>query len=148
MGKYFTALVIALSINVMLMMAQISIDNINPDNENTFFNWKDSTIGSLDKGNFNLDSTAGREIPEATSTSSGFFKTVLGEEAAEAFTDFFKTIGNWFKTNPIGRLTYGTLTAVPNYLKLVFPPDIAFMLGSIWHLLTGFLLVQVMFGRD
>jgi len=148
MGKYFIALVLALSLNAMLMLAQISMQELNPEAEIDFFDQSKSPIGSLDKGNYTLDVTDGTGIPEAGSSSSGFFTAILGEAVVDTFTDIFRVIGDWFKGTAIGKLIAGTLTAVPNYLKLVFPTEVAYILGAMWHLLTVFLGVQVLFGRD
>lgn len=143
MGKYTTALIIALSINVMLMIAQISINELNPDVNDMFFDYSKSSIGQYDEGGFILDTSKGRELPEGSQSSGGFF-----DELKQAFTDIFESIKGWLSNSFIGKTTIGVVTAVPNYLKIVFPNDIAFILGTFWHILTGFLLVQAMFGRD
>lgn len=139
-GNLTTLLVIMLMVDVILLLGNIAIDDLNPSGQD-YFRYDQSFIKDVDTGDYNLNQTAyNNVIPQ---TESGI--TTEGN----LFTDIFRTVKGWF--NPItGAWNYFIrfLGGPVSYLVDIGAPSVlVFAIGSLWYLLTLFLLMSYLFGR-
>jgi hypothetical protein len=140
------ALIFVLALDLLLFLGQISINKVAVEMGHTppfFFN---NTEGDLIAGagsNYVLNSSGieGRLFtsPPTTEQDTGSF-----------FTDAVRDIKNWFVGNVPG-LNYliGIVAAPYSYLQVIGAPiEVSYSIGALWFILTVFLIVMVITGRN
>jgi len=141
MSNLTTALLIVLSINVLLFLGQVAVTEINPTGTQ-FFNYSGSLIAKYDAGGYVLNDTGiNNQMPELTQGVS--------ETNNNFFTDPIGTIKNWFLESTGLNYVAGILRAPANFLEAIgMPQAMSFAIGVLWYVLTFFLLLGWLFGRD
>ena len=136
---------IVMSVSLMFVMFLSSqvIYNIGLEEGITpaynLFNYDDSHIKQSDTtGNFTLDDDVLGALPSGSGT--------LGADDASGniFTDTFKVVKNWLYETAGIKYVVGVLNIVPNFMKSLFPAEmasIAFALGYLWIVLATVALV-------
>lgn len=153
MGNLTTALVFVMSINIVLAIAQITL-NQDVATPQTIYNCKDSQImQGLDNnaciGNYSLNlGYAENNFPDANPTT--------GTGDTNPFTDTFNAIKNWF-SNVGGTISKGwgylkDILGAPYYfLNNIFGlkyQQITVMIATLWYSVTFFLIVAWLKGGD
>lgn len=134
-------LIIMLSVNLILMLAQNSINGIlDSENIEGSLNWNQDndrgTLGTvIGSDNITVIEYKGTDLPDS----------VNNDVSSGGFSDLFNTFKNWLvKTVPGAQLMLDMVNAMPRFLKIFFPsaPEIATLFGAMWNLLTVFLLIS------
>jgi len=135
--RAITGLLFVLLLNVLLFFVQLGMSHANPENSPIIFNYEDSVLSSYDGGNYTLNDFDGSELPtsQAQVDTEGNF-----------FTDTFSTIKNWLLDTTGLRYIISIVNSVPHFFSLIFPLEIAYALGVLWHGFTVFLLVMFIKG--
>jgi len=136
--RAINGLLFVLILNVLLFFAQLGMSHANPDNSPLIFNYEDSLLSSYDKnGNYTLTDFDGSELPtsQAQVDTEGNF-----------FTDTFSTVKNWLLETTGLNYLISIVNSVPHFFSLIFPIEIAYALGVLWHGLTVFLIVMFIKG--
>lgn len=141
--KVVLALGIMLAINVFLFLGQTAVDNVALEEGftgSTILNPDNSLIGSFDGGNYVLNTSVGLPDTEASidSDNNNFFIDPIG------------SLKSWFNKAGTGWNYFSSIVnAVPNFLKNIgLPNEISFALGFFWHVMTLFLVVMLIWGRQ
>ena len=144
MGNLTIALVFVLTLNVLMMLAQASIMDLNPEGPE-FYNRDGTILESFNTGELGddpvLDTQAITDnLPEAEGTISA--------TTGNLFTDTFASIRNWFaKTTGLAYL-YGIVSAPYNMLKAMHLPNaFTYAIGTLWYGITFFLIVSFFWGK-
>lgn len=141
--KIILALGIMLAINVMLFLGQTAVDNVAQEygfsNPTTLIDGN-ALINKYNTGNNVLNSSY--ELPETEasidSDNNNFFIDPIG-----SLKSWGNSIGDGFN------FFSGIINAVPNFLKNIgLPNEISFALGFFWHVLTLFLVIMLIWGRQ
>jgi hypothetical protein len=142
--KIAFALGIMLAINVFLFLGQVSIDDIassiNRTSGTTLYNYDNSLMQEYDSGDYVLTSdTALPDTEGGISPETGnFFVDPIG-----SLKSFFGKVGTGFS------YFKSIVNAVPNFLKSIgLPNELSFALGFFWHVLTLFLIIMLIWGRQ
>jgi hypothetical protein len=140
------ALLIVLSVNVILFLAQAGMTDINPTGTK-FFNCSGTIISEFDTGNcqgelylINSD-YASNNLPEGEESVS--------PETGNFFTDIFNTAKNWILG--VSGVTYliNIVSAPASFLaSLGLPSAFVFAIGSLWYGLTFFLVIAWILGKE
>lgn len=144
MGNLTLALVFVLTLNVLMMLAQASIMDMNPDGTQ-FYNREGTLLESFNKGELDGDpildtqSTTG-VLPEAEGTISA--------TTGNLFTDTFASIKNWFAKQTGLAYLSGIVSAPYNMLKAMHLPNaFVYAMGTLWYGITLFLIVSFFWGK-
>jgi hypothetical protein len=136
-------LTIFLSVSVLLTMflfiSQLGIDQAGLEegiDAPNYFNYDGSHIAEFNNG----DTNTYELNANYTDTLPGGSGEVT-EASGNVFTDTFKAIRNWLLSVTGLKYVLGVLNAIPNFLSLFLPNQIAFALGYMWHALTLFSLI-------
>jgi hypothetical protein len=142
MADLTNALVIVLSINLFLFLGQAAINDIGGTTQ--FYNCQGSLLESTNQygctSQYQLDDNYGERLDTGTSGVSA--------TSGNIFTDTFVAIKNWLlESTGVGYL-FSILSAPYNFLSaLQLPSAFSFAIGSLWYLVTFFLIVNWLFGR-
>ena len=138
-NKLVFVLVMILAIDLVFLLAQHSINDLNPGGV-TVFDYGNSMIKDFDHGNQTINrSKAGFSLPEAEDSIS---------EEGGTFADLFKTGRSWFLD--VTGLTYllNFLSAPVVFLALLgLPSLVVFGVGAFWWGTTLFILIAFLLGR-
>ncbi len=144
MGNLTIATIFIVTLNVLMWLSQIAMLDINPDGP-TMYNVEGSLINEtiLAQGNASvLDDDVLSDLP----SSAG---TVVTSESTSVFTDIFNNILGWLKSAPGIKYVYGVVAAPYNVLKAMnLPTEFVVGIGTIWYLISLFILVSFLWGRD
>ena len=137
-------LFLMLCIDGFLFMGQTAVIDINPSLEEGFYPYSGTLISEYDAGNQTLKNNPDQTISEVTGAQS------VSEETGNIFTDIFNGIKSFFTKAGAGvKYVFGIVNAVPAFLNAInAPPLFVFTVGAMWHGITVFLLILLMFGRD
>lgn len=135
MGNAIIALIIVLSMNAFMMMAQSAVEGVNP--ETTFYEGDGGIIEQ-----HNIDTAN----PYADLPGGG---ASIETESGNVFTDIFGSIKKWLSTS-IGENTFmKSLKAPYTYLKAAgLPSDFVNIIGTMWYVITIGIIVLVLWGRQ
>lgn len=137
--KFSYALTFIFAVNMLFFIAQVSVDNINP-NGNTFFTLEGSLLNRFNAGNYTVNPNTADSMP---TSESG-----ITPETGNLFTDTWNSITTWFLEETTGGYVLSIVNALPNFLKIAgLPEEIVFGIGVLWHGLTLFLIVMILGGR-
>lgn len=133
-------LLLVLAVDGFLFMGQTIIMDINPDGP-VFYQYSRTLLKDNDAGNYTLDETAVSQLPTGTAS--------VDPDTGNFFTDIFATAKDWIvESTGIGYII-AIVNAFPNFLKALGLPNIfVFIVGSIWHTFTIFLITLLLLGRD
>jgi len=140
------ALVFVLALDLLLFLGQISVNAVAVEMGKTppfFFNNTNSALIEGTGSNYVLN-TSGIEGRLFESTP------VAEQNTGNFFTDTVKDIKNWFVDNVPG-LNYliGIVGAPYSYLHVIgAPAEVCYGIGGLWLILTIFLIVMVITGRN
>jgi hypothetical protein len=140
------ALIFVLALDLLLFLGQISVNAVAVEMGKTppfFFNNTNSAIIEGTGNNYVLN-TEGIEDKLYTTTPT------TEQDTGNFFTDTVKDVKNWFVDNVPG-LNYliGIVGAPYAYLNVIgAPPEVSFGIGGLWLVLTIFLIVMVITGRN
>ena len=135
---------ISILLNLFLFMGQLGLDNVAQEqgiDSFTIYRYTGSHISQFNKGNqtnFQLDTNI--SLPGGSAQVS--------DDSGNFFADVFKIVRNWLLDLPGVKFVTGPLNALPNFLKLVLPQELAFVLGYAWHALVVFALVAWATGKN
>lgn len=133
-------LLLVLSVDGFLFMGQTAVNDINPGSAQ-FYDYDGSLVKDNDVGNYTINEDISGKLPTGTASVS--------PDTGNFFTDIFATAKNWLlETTGLGYIL-AIVNALPNFLKaLALPSIFVFVVGSIWHTFTLFLIVLLLLGRD
>jgi len=144
MSNLTTALVLVLTLNVLIFLAQAGIDDLNPNAVN-FYDSSGSLIDGFNGGTADNPSLDKDALTNALPTAEGS----ISPETGNFFTDVFSSIKNWVTGLPGISYLYGIIMAPYNMLKMAgLPNAFTWAVGSLWYGLTLFLIVAFIWGRD
>ena len=135
--------IVLLALDLILFFSQVAISELNPTNENIFYNYENSYLRTVDSDNFtlNLNDTSAL-FPEEDSSIS---------EEGNVFSDAYRSLKNWFLDTSIGQgftMFFRFLGGVTFILQDAGAPRIfVFGIGAFWYLLTLFGFLSWIFGR-
>lgn len=125
LGNWFGLIV---GVNLVLLFAQMSIDDMNP-NANVYVNCSSSILSIGGCSQTNVNGAFGDDIPTANVQGNGF-------------TDIFNAISTWFKSG-LGSKILGYIFALYPLLAMTgLTSDWVVLIGSAWYLLTFFSAVE------
>jgi len=136
--KAITGILFILILNVLFTFVNLGIADIRGDNnlqlgvDSSMFNEYNTGTG----GHYVVKAADTSELP----TKQGVTDQITGG----VFTDLWMTISNWF-SNVVGagKVLLNFINAVPNFLQSIgLPEQVYFMIGTLWHILTVFLVVM------
>jgi len=143
MAKIFfvSALLMVLSIDVFLFLGQTAITNINPE-ATKFFNFSGTLISSADAGGYVVNvSDPHNTLPSQNIITAG--------DNSNLFTDIFSVIRGFFLDTLGLKYVFGVLGGPVVYIKyLNLPVEFTYAVGALWYLLTLYLLLMVISGRE
>lgn len=146
MSNLTNALIIVLCINLMLFFGQIAVTAINPEGPQ-FFNCEGSLIGSVEQGGCTGSTYILDDTDPANRLPSG--ETSVSPETGNIFTDAFTAAKTWMLDSLGLSYVVNILSAPMNILEAIgLPQAFAFGVGAMWYLMTLFLLVAFLIGRD
>ena len=102
--------------------------------ESSFANYDNSQMSEFDNGNYTLDDDLLNNLPTGAGTAD------VDADSGNVFTDTFKTIKNWLYETSGAKFIMNKLKIIPNFLKFLFPGDLAaigFGIGVLWQVLVG-----------
>jgi len=143
--KYILALIVVLSIDAVLLMAQFGMANINPTGNMSFITYTNSSLSKYDAGGYVLDTqNISAEIPGAT--------LPVSEGTGDIFTDTFAIFRTW---GTVGKFATAISTVFIGPGIYLFHPDAGFqevlwfpyLISSMWFIITLFLFVMLITGR-
>lgn len=141
MGNLTTVLVFVLIANVIMIMAQVSIDHINISNPLNIY----TTTGTiLDKtGYANVTNTS--DITTYLPEDSG----IVQDSTGNFFVDVTSKVKSFFSKTIGLSYVYDIATAPGRMIAAMnLPAEFTFLIGSFWYGLTIFLVVSFIFGRE
>lgn len=146
MANITKALMIVLSINIILFLAQAAMTDINPTGTK-FFDCEGTIISEFDAGNcqgelniINAD-YASRNLPEGESS--------ISPDTGTQFTDLFNTGKNWLLEKSGVRYLINIVSAPSSFLaSFGLPTAFVFGISALWYGVTFFLFVAWLLGRD
>lgn len=145
MANVTMALMLVLAVNVFLYLGQAAILEINPDAP-LFFNREGTVLQEFDKNN-----GVGDPILDTESTTDQLPSTEgsVSPTTGNFFTDMFSSIKNWFAKKTGISYLLAIVSAPYNILKTMhLPNSFVFAIGTLWYVLTLFLIVAFFWGRD
>lgn len=146
MGELFTALAVVLSINALMVLAQISVIAMNPAAAQ-FYNCQGDLLGLMDAN----DCQAATYAMNDTNPTS-FLPSQGGEiqiDSGAAYTDTSASANTWLSGGK-GLNYLNTIVSTPKNMLVAIgvPGPFAFVVGTLWYLLTVFLIVGFVLGRN
>lgn len=131
-------LVFVLLVNVFVFIAQTSITKTNTDSE-IFSPYAGSWASEYDTGNYTLSSDPAAGLPDTINT---------GESSGNIFTDSWNTLKTWFTNAATGTSMFARMVSGPTSLLIAanVPPEISFIIGFFWNVLSIFLVVAFIRG--
>ena len=142
------ALVLVLAIDLMLFFGQYSINALAreagiTDNQQ-FYNYEGSSLSKADSsGNTQVNG-----LHTVTNDTKSEFEKI-NPPTTNIFYDVFVSVKNWILDSTGLGYLFNMVNAFPNFLQAIgLPEPIPFGLGAVWHILTIYLIVQVIFGRQ
>lgn len=139
MANLLKAVILILSVNVVLFLAQASMLEMNPSG-NTVFNCTGSTMAALSDCGNSLEQNPQSTLPEGN--------TGVDPTTGNIFTDSFSSVKNWLIDATGLDYVFSMLSAPKDILEFVgVPAPIAFVVGVLWYGTTLFIIISFMFGR-
>jgi hypothetical protein len=139
--KITVALLFVLMINVLLVMAQTSVNYIAEDeglSAPQFFVYDNSLLSQVDAGNYTVTGNV----------SLGNTGGQVEVDSGNVFTDTFTALKNWVSETTGFNYLVGIVKAMPTFLSIIgLPQEIAYSLGALWHIFTLFLVISWIGGR-
>lgn len=134
-------LVMVLFIDGFLFLGQTAVNEINPTGAPTLYHYDAGLLQANDEGNYTLTTDVLGQLPGGESSVSA--------ETGNIFTDIFSSIKGWLGEATGINYVIDIVNALPNFLKaLGLPAAFVFMIGSLWHTMTVFLIILLLWGRD
>ena len=150
MGNMTVTTVIVVFINVMMFFTSTAMLSINPG-ASSCYNVEGSIIGNRIQrdtitGSYNnsvVDSDVLNDLPQSTSYTNS-------QSGSGSFvTDLFNNILSWFKSIPGLNYVFSVVTAPYNILKCMgLPVEFVVGIGTLWYLITFFVLISFLWWRD
>jgi hypothetical protein len=136
-----TMLLVVLVIDVILFISQTAVYDINPDGPE-YFHVNGSLLANAKDGDALKVRTVDAEtLPSGTAS--------VDTESTNEFTDLFNSVKKWFTELPGVSHLLGIVNAVPNALDgSGLPQELSFSIGALWYILTVFLIISYMWGRE
>jgi len=142
MGNSVVALIFVLTLNVLMMLSQISVDNLATAEGTAFYNCSNSLLESW--GTKCTDASLNTNIVNNLPSSEGSVSPTSGN----IFTDIFSNILSFFKKTPGLRQIYGVASAPYNILKVTgMPNEYVVVLGTFWYGISMFIIISYFWGR-
>ena len=128
MSNLTNALLVVLCINAMLFIGQASINAMG--GSEMFYDQSTGTCTTLDPSD---------SLPDTSQS--------VDPDTGLSYTDDYSTGSNWLKNN--GKCTSSIANAPANFMRYLGTPVIFnYAVETLWYLLTLFLLVSWLLGRD
>lgn len=141
--KVILALGVMLAINVFLFLGQVAVDDVAERNGftgTTILNPENSLLNDLDSGGYVLNTSV--TLPDTD--------VAIDSDNNNFFIDPIGSLKSWFSKVGDGWDYFTAIVnAVPNFLKNIgLPNEISFALGFFWHMMSLFLVVMLIWGRQ
>lgn len=142
MGNLTTAFVFVLSINLIMFLAQASVDHLSPESSFDLYN----TQGGI------IDEYVNTKDIDTINPADGLPETGVGvdENTGSTFLDPIGTIKKWF-IKTLG-LVYNVVKAPFNFLDAIFPEeadDYVQAIGWFWYIISlAVVIVFILRGND
>lgn len=145
MGNLTIALIFVVVLNVLMFLTQAAILDLNPEAP-TFYTNNGTILASLDandnSGVYVLDTD---NIADQLPTAEGSVSPTTGN----LFTDTFSSIRTWLAKKTGLAYLFQIVSAPYNMLKAMnLPNAFVYALGTLWYVITLFLLIAFLLGRD
>lgn len=146
--KIVMTLIIILAVDVMLMLGQVSANNISSKydfDSPSFFDKEASFINRFDEGGYHIITNSSGIIPETENSVS--------TETGNVFTDGARSLRTWFSKSTgvvVSGWNYFTsfLSGPTGYLTDIGAPiEFVFGFGALWYGLTVLLIILLIFNR-
>lgn len=147
MGNLTTALTIIACLTGVFILASISITHINPTSQR-FFNCEGTIIGDLEVSNCTSGGYIIADVDPITGLPQA--ESSVNVQTGNIFTDLFTASKNWLLDSLGLKYLINILSAPKQILQAIgAPPEVSFVLGSMWWVGVFFLLVNwLLWGRD
>jgi len=146
MANITTAFVFVLMLNIFLFMTQISMIENNPESYTKFYSGDGSLLEkfSVSYNYTNPSLNTGDSVNQLPSATKE-----VDPDTGNFFTDIFNTGKDWVTQKAGLDYFYAVLSAPYNMLKLAnLPQGLVFAIGTLWYVITLFLFVAFLIGRD
>lgn len=145
MGNMTMATIFVISLNVLMWFCQIAIYDINPTGP-TMYNLEGSPIGETITSQGNASVVQNDVLSDLPSSAGTVITT---DSSTSIFTDIFNNVLGWMKSTPGVKYAYGIVSAPYNILKAMnLPNEFIVGIGTLWYLVTFFVLISFLWGRD
>ena len=145
MGMLQVGMLVTLFLNAMMLMGQISMNHINPENPTMILSdLADNPLCGHD--NINCDNGSVSVV-----VNDGFVGNIPQEssqdllsQAGQLIANIFSTVRNWIVDTTSAGFKYAkmVLYTPSNYLSaLGMPSDMSGVIGAVWYLWTLFIVV-------
>lgn len=143
MGNSTLALTFVVVLNVFLWLSQVAILDLNPSGQ-TFYNCEGTIIGSSttncnNGSTINLNSDVAGQLPESQNV----------DVSTNPFTDIFNNILGWIKGVTGINYLVSIVSAPTSLMKSIgLPNQLAIGLGVMWYVISLFIVVSFLWGRE
>ena len=147
MGNLTTAVIIVVMLNVFMFLTQASLVGIKETDATNVYNCDGTMLGiySDDCQNGDMALINNTNIPSLFPGSSQATSPTTGN----IFTDVFSSIKNWMLDTLGLRYVFAILSAPYSMLSLMnLPHEFVFALGSLWYIISAFLIIAFLWWRD
>jgi len=145
MGNTQTALVFVVFLNLLMWLSQVAMIDINPTSTQ-FYNCNGTIFKEFDK-----NKCSGTPILDDSGYASSlpYADEDISPETGNIFTDMFSSIKSWF-AEATGLSYVGSILKAPvNFLNMMhLPSEISFGLGTLWYILSLFVVISYFWGRE
>ena len=145
--KVILALATMLAINIFLFLGQVGVDyvatnELGDTGASTLYNYEGSYLQEYDDSDGNYVIAGNASLPDVEGS--------VNPDTGNFFIDPIGSLKSFFTGASKGVKYFGQIiNGVPNFLKTIgLPNEIAFALGFFWHVLTVFLIIMLVWGRQ
>lgn len=145
MGNATVAVIFVVLLNVLMFIAQASANHLNPDAPQTFYNQHGSLLEGINTGTQANPAMNTTVMETGLPSAKGAVNPTLGV----LFTDVFNSIKDFF-LNTLGIKYFVYIVRAPFDLlaSTGMPIEISFALGGLWYLISFFVIISFLWGRD
>jgi len=142
MANSTLALIFVVLVNILIWFSQLAMIDLAGDDATNFYNCEGTMIDDFgDCEDYTFNSEVEDNLPGSEGT--------VNPSEGNIFTDIFNNILSWFKTAPGIRYLYAMVTAPYSLLVAIgLPTEICFGLGMLWYIISLFVVVSFLWGRE
>lgn len=142
MANSTTALMFVIFLNVLMFVSQISMDKIAEGEGTHFYNCSGRLIDSFgDCTQYTINTNPDEALPSSAGT--------VAPTTGNIFTDVFNNILSYLKNIPGVNFLYNIIKAPYSLMQSIgLPAEISFILGSLWYIISLFIVISFLWGRE